>query len=149
MLSGLFSGVFAALAAEGGPFVVFLLCGLQISLYTGDGGVSVLLRQLAFPNGDDGPGEGVKALGVEFVTGDVGGDLFLPETGVGLWFHVFGTAAVAVPEAAVDEDDGAELGQHEVGLSGKALVVESVPVTSAPQLGPHNHLRCSVPGANL
>ncbi len=27
MLSGLFSGVFAALAAEGSPFVVFLLCG--------------------------------------------------------------------------------------------------------------------------
>ena len=27
MLSGLFSGVFAALAAEGGPFVVFILCG--------------------------------------------------------------------------------------------------------------------------
>ena len=27
MLSGLFSGVFTALAAEGSPFVVFLLCG--------------------------------------------------------------------------------------------------------------------------
>lgn len=149
MLTGLFPRVFAALAAEGGPFVVFFLCGPQIGLYAGDGGVAILLGEFTFPDGDDGPGEGVEALGVEFVTGDVGGDLLFPETGVGLWFHVFGTAAVAVPEAAVDEDDGAVLGQHEVGFAGEALVVEPVSVTPVPQLGPHNLLRGRVPGVNL
>lgn len=56
---------------------------------------------------------------------------------------------MAVPEAAVDEDDGAVLGQHEVGLAGQALVVEPVPVTPAPQLCPHNLLRGRVPGVNL
>lgn len=47
---------------------------------------------------------------------------------------------MVVPEAAVDEDDVAVLGQHEVVLAGQALVVEPVPVTPAPQLGPHNLL---------
>lgn len=74
MLAGLFAGVFAALAAEGGPFVVFLLCGPQIGLYAGDGGVAVLLGEFAFPDGNDGPGEGIEALGVEFVAGDVVGN---------------------------------------------------------------------------
>lgn len=55
---------------------------------------------------------------------------------------------MAVPKAAVDEDDGAVLGQYEVGLAGEALVVEPVPVTSAPQFGPHNLLRGRVPGAD-
>ncbi len=55
---------------------------------------------------------------------------------------------MAVPEAAVDEDDGAALGQHQVGLAGEVFVVEPVPVIPAPQLGPHNLLRGRVPGAD-
>ena len=148
MLTGLFSGVFAALAAEGGPFVVFILCGPQISLYASNGGITVLLGEFAFPNGDDGPGEGVEALGVEFVAGDVGGDFLLPEGGVGLWFHVLGTTAVAVPEAAVDEDDGAVLGQHEVGGAGESAVIEPVAVATSPQFAPDGPLRTGVPGTD-
>ena len=48
------------------------------------GGIKVLLAEFAFPDGDDGPGEGVEAMGVEFVTGDVAGYLFFPESGVRL-----------------------------------------------------------------
>ena len=51
------------------------------------GGVSVL-AEFAFPDGDDGPGEGVEALGVEFVAGDVAGYLVFPEAGVRLGFDV-------------------------------------------------------------
>ncbi len=120
MLTGLFSGVFAALAAEGDPFVVFILCGPQISLYASNGGITVLLGEFAFPDGDDGPGEGIEALGVEFVAGDVAGYLFFPESGVRLGFDVLGATSVAVPEAAVDEDDGAVLGQDEVARAGTA-----------------------------
>ena len=130
---GLFAGEFAVLAADGEVVLVFGLGGLQIGFYAGNGGGDVgFLGEFTFPYGDDGPGKGIKALGIEFVTGDVAGDLFFPELGVGLWCDVLGTAAVAVPEAAVDEDDGAVLGQHEVGLARKALVVEPVPVTPAP-----------------
>ncbi len=148
MFLGLFAGEFAVLAADGEVVLVFGLGGLQIGLYARDCGVKVLLGEFAFPDGDDGPGEGVEALGVEFVAGDVAGHFLTPELLVGLGNGVLGATAVAVPEAAVDEDDGAVLGQDEVGFAGKAFVVESVPVTPAPQLGPHNLLRSRVTGAD-
>ena len=59
-------------------------------------------------------------LGVEFVTGDVAGDFLAPECFVGLGNDVLGATTVAVPEAAVDEDDGAVLGQDEVARAGTA-----------------------------
>ena len=110
-----------ALAADGEVVLVFGLGGLQIGFYARDGGVKILLGEFAFPDGDDGPGEGVEALGVEFVAGDVAGYLVFPEAGVRLWFDVLGATAVAVPEAAVDEDDGAVLGQDEIGEPGSRL----------------------------
>ena len=148
MFLGLLAGEFAAFAAVGAVGVIFLLGGLQIGFYAADGGGKGGLGEFAFPDGDDGPGEGVETLGVEFVSGDVAGNLLFPEFGVRLWCDVLGTAAVAVPEAAVDEDDGAVLGQHKVGLSWEALVVEPVPVSSAPQLAPDSPFRGGVPGAD-
>ncbi len=128
MFLGLFAGEFAVFASDGEVVLVFGLCGLQIGFYAGDGGVEIFLGEFAFPDGDDGPGEGVEALGVEFVAGDVAGDFLAPECFVGLGNDVFGATAVAVPEAAVDEDDGAVLGQDEIGGAGEALVIEPVPV---------------------
>ena len=110
VLPGLFAGEFAVLAADGEVVLVFGLGGLKIGLYARDGGVKVLLGEFAFPDGDDGPGEGVEALGVEFVAGDVAGYLFFPESGVRLGFDVLGATTVTVPEAAVDEDYGSVLG---------------------------------------
>ena len=121
MLPGLFSGEFAVLVADGEVVLVFGLGGLQIGLYARDGGVNILLREFAFPDGDDGPCEGVEALGVEFVAGDVAGHFLTPELFVGLGNGVLGATSVAVPEAAVDEDDGAVLGQDEVGEPGSRL----------------------------
>lgn len=89
MLSGLFSGEFAVLAADAEVVLVFGRGGLQIGLYAGDGGVKDLLAEFAFPDGDDGPGEGVEALGIEFVAGDVAGYLFFPEAGVRLGFETW------------------------------------------------------------
>ena len=126
MFLGLFAGEFAVLAADGEVVLVFGLGGLQIGLYARDGGVKILLGEFAFPDGDDGPGEGVEALGVEFVTGDVAGDFLAPECFVGLGNDVLGATSVAVPEAAVDEDDCAILGQDEVGGAGKALIIDLV-----------------------
>lgn len=58
----LFAGEFVVLAADGEVVLVFGLGGLQIGLYARDGGVKILLREFAFPYGDDGSGEGVEAL---------------------------------------------------------------------------------------
>ena len=129
--------------------LVFGLGGLQIVLYALDGGVKVLLGEFAFPDGDDGPGEGVEALGVEFVAGDVAGDFLTPELFVGLGNGVLGATSVAVPEAAVDEDDGAVLGQDEVGGAGETFVIEPVPVALAPQCIPDGPLRGRVFGVDL
>ena len=148
VFSGLFPGEFAVVAADGEVVLVFGLGGLQISLYARDGGVKVLLAEFAFPDGDDGPGEGVEALGVEFVAGDVAGHFLTPELLVGLGNGVLGATAVAVPEAAVDEDDGAVLGQDEVGGAGEALVIEPVPVAFVPQCVPDSPLRGCVPGTD-
>ena len=71
VLLGLFAGEFAVLAADGEVVLVFGLSGLQIGLYARDGSIKILLGEFAFPDGDDGPGEGIEALGVEFVTGPV------------------------------------------------------------------------------
>lgn len=148
MLAGLHTGEFAVLTADGEVMLVFGIGGLQIGLYARDGGVKVLLGEFAFPNGDDGPGEGVEALGVEFVAGDVAGDFLAPECFVGLGNDVLGATAVAVPEASVDENDGAVLGQDEIGGAGEAAVIEPVPVALVPQCVPDGPLRGGVLGTD-
>ena len=145
--AGLLKGESTVLAADGEVVLVFGFGGLQIGFYAGDGGVGVL-AEFAFPDGDDGPGEDVETPGALFVTGDVAGYLFFPKVGVGLRRDVFGATAVAVPEAAVDEDDGAVLGQHEVGGAGKPAVVEPVAVAFVPQRVPDGPLRGGVPGTD-
>lgn len=129
--------------------LVFCLCGLQIGFYAGDGGVEIFLGEFAFPDGDDGPGEGVEALSVEFVAGDVAGYLFFPEAGVRLGNDVLGATSVAVPEAAVDEDDCAILGQDEIGGAGEAFVIDPVAVPLVPQCVPDCPLRTGVLGVDL
>ena len=94
VLLGLFAGEFAVLAADGEVVLVFGLGGLQIGLYVLDGDVKVLLGEFAFPDGDDGPGEGVEPLGVEFVAGDVAGHFLTPELLVGLGNVVLGATPV-------------------------------------------------------
>lgn len=145
----LFPGEFAVLAADGEVVLVFVLGGLQIGLYARDGGVKILLGEFAFPDGDDGPGEGVEALGVEFVAGDVAGHFLMPELFVGLWNCVLGATSMAVPEAAVDEDDGAVLGEDDVGGAGESAVVEPVAVAPSPQFAPDGPLRGRVPGTDV
>lgn len=149
VFSGLFPGEFSVVAADGEVVLVFGLGGLQIGFYARYGGIKALLAEFTFPDGDDGPGEGVEALGVEFVAGDVAGDFLAPECFVGLRNGVLGATVVAVPEAAVDEDYGAVLWQDEVGGAGEALVIEPVPVALVPQCVPDGPLRACIFGVDL
>lgn len=48
---------------------------------------------------------------------------------------------MAVPEAAVDEDDGPVFAQYEVGMSRQARMIQPIPEASAEQELPHQHLR--------
>ena len=71
-------------------------------------------------------------------------NLLLPEFGVCLGHYKVFATLVAVPETAVDEDDGAVLAQHYVGGAGQALDVYAVAVAVGMQVAAHNHLGLGV-----
>ena len=63
-----------------------------------------------------------------------------PEWGVALGYYKVAAAFVAVPEAAVDEDDGAVFAQHYVGGAGQALDIYAVAVAVGMEVTAHDHL---------
>ena len=67
-----------------------------------------------------------------------------PERGVALGHYKVTAAFVPVPEAAVDEDDGAVFAQHYVGGAGQMLDVYAVAVAMGMQVTAHNQLRFGV-----
>ena len=67
-----------------------------------------------------------------------------PERGVALGHYKVTAAFVPVPEAAVDEDDGAVLAQHYVGGAGQALDIYAVAVAVGMQVTAHNLLGLGV-----
>ena len=68
----------------------------------------------------------------------------LPEWGVTLGHYKVTAAFVTVPEAAVDEDDGAVLAQYYVGGAGQALDIYAVAVAVGMQVAAHDHLGLGV-----
>lgn len=118
-----------------------LLCGLSWP--------HGLLRQFAFPHGDDGPGERIEHLGALQVPFNVAGHLRLPEFHVRLRHYVLRASLVSVQEASVDEDDGPVVWQHETWRAGQPAVVELVSITLAPQSVTHDLLRLRVAGADV
>ena len=75
--------------------------------------------ELAFPDADDSPAEGLEFGGLAEVTGSVGRDFGQPEVGVGFRHGRIAATGVAVPEAAVDENDGFVPRQDDVGMAGE------------------------------
>ena len=66
--------------------------------------------------------------------------LLLPELAIALWWYVVPAAFVAVPEAAVDEDDCLVLAQYYVGCAGQALDIYAVAVAMGMEVTAHEHL---------
>lgn len=67
-----------------------------------------------------------------------------PEWGVALGHYKVAAAFVAVPETAVDEDEGAVLAQHYVGGAGQAFDIYAVTVAVGVQVTAHNQLGLGV-----
>jgi hypothetical protein len=83
------------------------------------------LFDFAFPNGECLPAELFEVFSVKFVAGCVALEFGQPEiAAVGGSGAVF-AAAVAMPEAAVDEDGGFVFGEDNVGVPGKVFGVEA------------------------
>ena len=68
----------------------------------------------------------------------------LPELAIALWHYKVTATFVAVPETAVDEDDGAVFAQYYVGGAGQALDVYVVAVAVGMQVTAHNQLGLGV-----
>ena len=98
-----------------------------------DGFLQAALLQLTLPDDDDRPAFCLQLTPGVLVTLPVAGDLGGPEVGVGLGDRVILAVLVAVPEAAVDEDDGAVLGEDDVRRAGEAAVVDAVAEAEMPE----------------
>jgi hypothetical protein len=68
----------------------------------------------------------------------------LPELAITLWHYKVFAAFVAVPEAAVDEDDCLVFAQYYVGGAGQAFDVYAVAVAVGMKVAAHNQLRLGV-----
>ena len=83
--------------------------------------VKASILKLAFPDNDDGPSLRLQLAPGLLVPFLIPGYLRCPEVGVGLGHRVELAAFVAVPEAAVNEDDRRYLGRRMSGLPGSFL----------------------------
>lgn len=89
------------------------------------------VAHFALPDGEDGPAEAGEFGLFVVVASDVAVDFGGPEVAVGGRQGGAGAAFVAVPEAAVDEDDGAVFGQDDVRVAGQVASMESEAVAEA------------------
>ena len=72
-----------------------------------------------------------------------------PEWGVARGHYKVLATLVAVPEAAVDEDDCLVLAQHNVGCAGKPADIYLVTVAVSMQVAAYDHLGLGVPVLNV
>lgn len=78
-----------------------------------------VFSQRAFPDGDDVPAEAADGVFVAEVAGAVALDLLPPPCAAGFREAEVRAVFMPMPEAAVDEDDGAVFRQDKVGFAGK------------------------------
>ena len=95
---------------------------------------------MSFPNDDCVPAEVAQLDAFFDIALFVAFYFLFPERGVALGHYKVTAAFVPVPEAAVDEDDGAVLAQHYVGGAGQALDIYAVAVAVGMQVVAHNQL---------
>lgn len=125
---------------EGAGFPSVILIGAEelailvdLGGHCRDGFGEAAAIEFAFPDDDDGPAFGFQLAPGVLVALLVPCYLGGPEVGVGLGYRVVFAVIVAVPEAAVDEDDGAVFGEDDVGFAGEASVVDAVAEAQAPE----------------
>ena len=85
-----------------------------------------LFLQGTFPDGDDMPTEVAQGIFVSEIPGLIAFDLRFPEGAAGFRQAEVGTVFMAVPEATVDENDGAIFRQNEVGSAWEGSVFRAV-----------------------
>ena len=101
-----------------------------------------------FPHDHDPPAEGFECTDGGGVSRDVGCELRSPEFPPCLRRRRSATPGMPMPEATVDEDDGAVPSQHEVRRARQASIVKAEPVAGPVEKAANHELRTGVPAAN-
>lgn len=106
--------------------------------------VTLILLQLALPDGDAVPAHAGELLLLLAVALTVASDLLLPEVGVGLWHLEKLAVLMAMPEATIDKDASAVFPQYEVRVTGEPWVVQAIAEPTVPEEMPHEQFRLGV-----
>ena len=98
--------------------------------------------EVTLPELDDVPAHGGEAFAHLLVTLLIASDLGLPKVGTGLGHHEEVTrltigSGMSMPEAAIDQDDGAETTQHNVGCARQTLDVQAEAIAMGIEEAPH------------
>ena len=106
--------------------------------------MAVLGFEFALPDDDCVPAEAAQLDAFLDIALFVAFYFLFPELGVALGHDKVTATFVAVPEAAVDEYDGAVFAQYNIGCAGQSLDVDPVTVSMGMQVTAHNHLGLGV-----
>lgn len=120
----------------------------DFSFNTADGAGESSLRQFALPDNDDRPSLRLELLPNVLISLLVPCDLCSPKVCIRLWHRIELAVLVAVPEAAVDKDDRAVLGEDDVWFAGQPLVIHPVPEPKSPECLTQLQLRLRRSGVN-
>lgn len=104
--------------------------------------------ELALPHLDDVPTHAAQLEAFGKVALAVALNLGLPEVGAGLGKDGVAAAFMTMPEAAVHEDDGAVLAEHDVGRAGQAADVDAEAEPPGKQVLAHQDLGLGVTAAD-
>ena len=107
-----------------------------------------LLSQGALPDDRDSPAPVEQVSSSSPVPLHVGTELRLPELRSGGRSGCVPTSWMAVPEAAVNEADGAKPAEHQIRRSGQASVVQAIPDSTRVQGTAKEEFRYSVPASD-
>lgn len=112
------------------------------------GKFAVLGLELALPHLDDVPTHAAQLEAFGKVALAVALNLGLPEVGTGLGKDKVAAAFMTMPEAAVHEDDGAVLAEHDVGGAGQAADVDAETKPPGKQVLAHQNFGLGVAAAD-
>lgn len=111
-----------------------LIEAVEIGVTAGDG------SDVAFPHADHPPPHGFQLGFVAGVARHVALDLLTPEFHIALRQTVIAASFMAVPEAAVDEDDGLVFRQNDVRASGQFPCLDPESQSTGEEVFAHYHL---------
>ena len=100
--------------------------------------------QFAFPDNDGMPSHFCQPMQHLMVPFLIPSDLILPELGIRLRNHVILASLMSMPEAAIHQNTGTILPEHNIRFSRQPRMIEPIPESPSPQELPDKNLRFGI-----